>query len=82
MHVEMDVVDEEALTNGRVPVSKCIDIEPTGQSQLTQIFGTYLISSSITGQLFWAITSSLSVKIADMFQSVSAYSLGSSSAPA
>ena len=30
MHVEVDVVDEEALTDGRVSVSKCIDIEPTG----------------------------------------------------
>ena len=72
MHVKVNIVYKETFSNRRISVCIRINVEPDKKTnQLETSPKTYLISSSISGQLFYVISSSLSVKIDDIAQSVS-----------
>ena len=81
MHIEVYIVDKETFANCCVSICECVCIKPI-MEKLNEDIETYSISSSRRGQLFCVIISFLSVKMDDIFQSVSAYNFGSSSAPA
>ena len=76
MHIIVLVVDEEAFAHSTVSISICIHIEPELNS--FRLIVSYLISSGSKDALFDAITTSLSVKTADIFQSFSFYSFSTS----
>lgn len=68
MHIKVFVVYEEALAYSAVSVRVCVDVKPKFSQSLRK---SYFISSGKRLHLLAAITTSLSVNTADMFQSFS-----------